>query len=360
MLYKQNVSLPVIFQVDENILEKLESYLERNALKFHRILVLSGSTQSKGIAKRIMFQNSELRRLEVFSNTFEEVERIKEYCLNNRVDLLIAVGGGKVLDLAKRVSYLISIDNIAVPTIISNDGLISPISVLQDNESKSHSLPGMMPMGVIIDLEVIRNSPSRYIKAAAGDILSNISATNDWVIAYDNAKESINDLSYHLARGSASSLVSSNFQTIKDKSFLRLLVLAQINSGLSMALAGTSRPCSGSEHLLSHAIDYLGLTNEVLHGSQVASTSLFTLYLQNKLSNQYLYYAEEIGVELFFDRLLTDSTDENLLLVFNISRNMRPGRVTVLDMYSDAELLEKLKSYHSLIRSKSKNNNRFL
>ena len=45
-------------------------------------------------------------------------------------------------------------------------------------------------------------------------------------------------------------------------------------SGLAMGFSGDSSPCSGSEHLISHAIDYMQISNS-LHGEQVAVATLF-------------------------------------------------------------------------------------
>jgi Iron-containing alcohol dehydrogenase/N-6 DNA Methylase len=50
---------------------------------------------------------------------------------------------------------------------------------------------------------------------------------------------------------------------------VELLVRGLVLSGLAMILAGTSRPCSGSEHLLSHAFDEIGAGHGT-HGEQVA------------------------------------------------------------------------------------------
>ena len=98
-----------------------------------------------------------------------------------------------------------------------------------------------------------------------------------------------------------------------------------------MSLAGSSRPCSGSEHLLSHAIDFLNLSKDVLHGIQVASISLFILFLQDKLSDEYLNYAKTTGIPLLFASLLKNAQKETIKIIFIKSKEMRPGRYTILD-----------------------------
>src|SRR5690606_32406122 len=182
MIYKQLAYIPIIFQVDEGILLSVQELLQRNNFYFNKVLIVSGKSYSADYAAQL----SSMHGWEHFTledNTYTEVERLKQYSESCRCDLMIAIGGGKVLDIVKRVSYLTNLNHLSVPTIISNDGLISPISVIKNAQGKTESISGMMPMGVIIDLDIIQESPIDYIRAAAGDILSNISATNDWVLA---------------------------------------------------------------------------------------------------------------------------------------------------------------------------------
>jgi glycerol-1-phosphate dehydrogenase [NAD(P)+] len=121
-----------------------------------------------------------------------------------------------------------------------------------------------------------------------------------------------------------------------------------VNSGIAMGLAGTSRPCSGSEHLLSHAIDYLGLSSDTLHGFQVGSLSLFCLFLQDKLKEAHIRYGKKLNMafDFFKDKNLDDKQMEE---IFEKSREMRPGRNTILDRFSDSEIADKYEEFTELI-----------
>ena len=195
MIFSQLTHLPIIFQVDEKIIKKIKYFFKRNKLSFNNILVVSGSSISKSYATKLVGKKG-WEIFELKDNSLLEVDRLKKFCTKNQNDLLIAVGGGKVLDLVKRVSYLININHISVPTIISNDGLISPIAVIKNDIGRTESIPGTMPMGVIIDLDIIKNSPDKFLRAAAGDILSNLSSSNDWVLSHQAKGEYINDIAF--------------------------------------------------------------------------------------------------------------------------------------------------------------------
>jgi len=348
MIYTQQSNLPIIFQVDEGIINDVNYYLNRNNLQFSNVLVVSGKTRSYRHAKQISKINNWSEFI-IEDNTLSEVERLKNYINNNNIDLLIGVGGGKVIDTVKRASYLSNTNNLSIPTIISNDGLISPIAVIKNDLGKTESLPSIMPMGVIIDLDVIKDSPERFLIAAVGDVFSNISATNDWVLAFKNEREKMNDIAFHLSKSAANGLVYCENVDVHSKPFLRLIVQGLINSGIAMSLAGTSRPCSGSEHLISHAIDYLGCSNNVLHGTQVASISLFTLFLQDKLEHRHLSFAKKIGVPLDFSKLLPDFSRDLFIKIIEKAREMRVGRYSVLTMKNNEELYTEFLEYQNHI-----------
>jgi len=325
-----SVHLPTIFQVNENIIDKIPYFLKQSLVSFKNVMVVSGNTSSFSYAETVL-NSINAESYIVYRNDVSTVETLKEYCLSKNIDLLIGVGGGSILDVVKRVSLLAKIENLLVPTTISNDGLVSPISVIKDSKDQTLSLPGKTPFGVVVDINIIRNAPIKFLQAAAGDILSNISATNDWVLSSVNTGERINDLAYMLSRSAAFALVHHESKDIKNRNFLKQVVYCQINSGISMALAGTSRPCSGSEHLISHAIDFSNLSEKTLHGYQVGSISIFCLYLQKKLDAKCINYAQELNIPLAFHRL-DEKISDQLEAIYETSFKMRPGRFTVLDM----------------------------
>lgn len=337
-MYNNSVHLPAIFQVNENIIDKVSYFLKRNDFCFKKILVISGSSNSY-IYAQIILQTLDAENYVINKNDVTAVDALKKYCLSKGIDLLIAVGGGSILDVVKRVSLLTEIDNLLVPTIISNDGLVSPISVIKDVNGKTLSLPGRAPFGVVVDVDIIRDAPTKFLQAAAGDILSNISATNDWVLSSVNTGEQINDLAYMLSRSAAFALIHHESKDIRNKNFLKQVIYCQMNSGLAMSLSGTSRPCSGSEHLISHAIDFHNLSEKTLHGYQVGSISIFCLYLQKKLDAKCLNYAHELNIPLAFHHLDGKIMDQ-LEIIYETSFKMRPGRYTILDSFKGKSFVD--------------------
>jgi glycerol-1-phosphate dehydrogenase [NAD(P)+] len=66
---------------------------------------------------------------------------------------------------------------------------------------------------------------------------------------------------------------------------MKLLGTALLLNGISMSICGSSRPASGSEHLISHALDALGKRPR-LHGLQVGVATYLVSLLQGQNSDR--------------------------------------------------------------------------
>ena len=337
-----------IFKISENCINTIPDILLQKNLCERNILVISGKTFSKKIADKISHK-SIVQRISVESDTITESLQIAETLQKSNINLIIGVGGGKVLDITKRISLIQNIEHISIPTTISNDGLISPISVLKQENGRTISMPGKAPLGVIIDISIFKNLDFKYIQSAAGDILSNLSTTNDWLISSKKHNEDIYDMAYQLSRSSAENMIYFNPKYIEKEEFIRVVISGQISSGFAMGIAGSSRPCSGSEHLLSHAMDYLNIESKSLHGYKVGVLSLFCLYLQKELNQTILEYAKRIQLPFVLSSW-RNLTEKELTELFKISRKMRPGRKTILDKFNDKELLSEFHRYDRMIK----------
>ena len=310
-------------------------------------VVLTGASTSYFLATKLMGElNLEPKNIiKVMDNSIQSLEDIIE-SLGKGPHLFLAIGGGKVCDVGKRIAYILGATLILYPTIVSNDGLLSPIAVMSEGDL-SLSLPGKMPDHVYIDLSVIRAAPSRFLKAAAFDLLSNISATEDWQYASEQGERGLNHLAFQLSRMAANQLLDCVSWDFNSAEFMRAVINGQILSGISMAYAGSSRPCSGSEHLLSHSLDQLHLGSDILHGFKVGRATLFTTYLQGKSSAHMCKFFKALDTPLTL--IDEDLSSDVMLKIFQCSRNVRPGRQTILDEYSDKELLHSYRKFQEEI-----------
>ncbi len=194
-------------------------------------------------------------------------------------DALVGIGGGRTLDVAKYAASLSGLPMVAVATSLAHDGLASPVASLEDHGRKG-SYGVQMPIAVMVDLDYVRRSDPALRRGGVGDVISNLSAITDWRLAERVRGEEVDGVAVTFARTAATSIVHRD-DGIDDDSFLIALAEALVLSGLAMATAGSSRPCSGGDHEILHAIDHL-FPGTAAHGELAGAASLFTAYLHDE------------------------------------------------------------------------------
>jgi glycerol-1-phosphate dehydrogenase [NAD(P)+] len=208
------------------------------------------------------------------------VEAARELASNLRaggfVDALVAIGGGRTLDTAKHAATLTGVPLVAVATSLSHDGIASPVASLTDQGRKS-SYGVQMPIAIMVDLDYVRRSDPSMRRAGIGDAVSNLCAVRDWRLAERENGEPLDGLAVTFAATAAMALLHRR-DTVEDTGFLEALAEGLVLSGLAMATAGSSRPCSGGDHEILHAIDHL-FPGTAHHGELAGAAALFTAYL---------------------------------------------------------------------------------
>ena len=103
--------------------------------------------------------------LGVEANTEAEVARLAAAPALRAADAVVAVGGGKTIDVAKSACALAELPLIVVPTQLTADGIASPVSVIRDADGRLRSGPGRLPIAVAVDLEVVAAAPPARTRA---------------------------------------------------------------------------------------------------------------------------------------------------------------------------------------------------
>ncbi len=191
-------------------------------------------------------------------------------------DALVGIGGGRTLDVAKHAATLLGLPMVAVATNLSHDGIASPVASLEE-EGRKHSYGVQMPIAVMVDLDYVRRSDPVMRRSGVGDVISNLTAIADWRLAERTRGEYVDGVAVTFARTAAMAVLNRD-ETIEDESFLLALAEALVLSGLAMATAGSSRPCSGGEHEILHAIDHL-FPGTSGHGELAGAAALFSAFL---------------------------------------------------------------------------------
>jgi glycerol-1-phosphate dehydrogenase [NAD(P)+] len=335
----QTVHLPLFTIVSAGALDELPKALADAHLSFRRGLVLSGSGATAPIGARVAASLSQagmdVQLQPLAGGTFAEVDRVKRELVEGTYpDVLFAVGGGSILDVVKLAAAERRLPWISLPTAASNDGFCSPVAVLR-GDGPRRNVGGEMPIGVIADLDVMRSADPRLRRAGFGDLLSNLTACEDWKRAAAIGKASMNGMAATFALSGARQVLTAALGDTGEDSLSALLVEGLMLSGVAMAVCGTSRPCSGAEHLVSHELDRMG-AGHGLHGEQVGVATLFCMALQGGDPAVLRAFGAATGMLVHPEAL---GVDRNTFLhAARHGPETRPGRWTILTEVSDEQL----------------------
>lgn len=288
---------PAIIKTGDNILGSIDELL-RSAHLFFPKKILVTQEYLWDIYKDVLSVNKFSDVVFVKGGTIDEVDFLNGK-IKNQDALVLAFGGGSVLDIVKYCASKCDAPYITVPSTLSNDAVYSCVSRLTSN-GKKKSYGVQPPIGIIVDLGVICKSPRKLLLAGVADIVSNLSALEDWKLAHKNIGEPINELAFMLSKESVMPLLRyRGTDTVTNHEFLFDLTNAIVTSGLAMIIAGNTRVSSGAEHLISHAIDEFFPEKSTIHGLQVGWAHL--IIEKNYRKNDSMYnelkdFYDSIGV----------------------------------------------------------------
>jgi glycerol-1-phosphate dehydrogenase [NAD(P)+] len=333
-----DIRIPSLLRIKPDTLFKLGKYLRKYGFGRVALFYGEGIEDLVGRSIRISLDSSEItvvRQEVVHSNDITDLMSVA-FDLPRGTQAVVAVGGGVAVDAGKYIGFLNQLPVIAMPTAISNDGFASPGASLRV-DGRRISAKAAIPFGVVIDTTVIAGCPPRFTLSGIGDLISKYSAIADWKLAYHATGEAINDFSVMIALQSVQNLVNHPVKSIDDLEFLQLVCGALVMSGVAMEVAGSSRPASGSEHLISHAYEHAA-TRPRMHGEQVGVATIATTWLQDNPSRDtVLHVLEQTG---FLSAIRADPLErEAFLTAIRQAPAVKPGYHTVL---SEPDAIDRL------------------
>ena len=140
------------------------------------LVLASPSVISNVLPKYSFIENRKKIHVETFGGEccIGEVERITGIVHQNKADVIVGMGGGKVIDTAKIVADKAGIPVIVVPTIASTDAPTSGCAVLYSPEGVFDSVYylKMNPQAVLVDETIIASAPTRFLVSGMGDALA--------------------------------------------------------------------------------------------------------------------------------------------------------------------------------------------
>ncbi|MEM0100657.1 MAG: NAD(P)-dependent glycerol-1-phosphate dehydrogenase [Candidatus Methanomethylicaceae archaeon] len=322
------INLPRFVIVGSDVLLKVEEVLKK--LNYEgEVLITCGEGLTKEIAEKIEnnLKNYSVHKITIKDSTYEEVEKVSRVIEETKAKMVIGVGGGKTIDVAKLSSFNKGIQFISIPTSATHDGISSPVASLK-SEKGSISIMAHPPIALIADMELIMNSPKRHIISGVGDIIAKFTAVRDWRLAHKLKGEYYGEHAASLALMSAK-LVAKNSELIARglEAGIRVLVEALISCGYAMCIAGSSRPCSGSEHLFAHALERIA-GNKTYHGERCGIGTIMMMYLHGGNWKKIKEVLSKIGAPTTAKEL--GVSDNQIIEALTMAHTIRPERYTIL------------------------------
>lgn len=335
-----HIAIPSILKVGKGTLKNLGNYIRSGDMDKAVIYFGNGLIDMFGRDVMESLKESGVTVLEYRELDSIRIEDIVElaFSIDNKAQLIVGLGGGKVIDAAKYAAYLRKLPFLSVPTSASSDGFSSASASLTVNGRRA-SVPARMAYGIIADTDVIKSAPEKFLYSGIGDMVSKITALYDWAYEAENGYAVINDFAVMIAKKAVNSFVRTPFQDIQEDMFLRELLDSLAMSGVANEIAGSSAPTSGSEHLISHALDKM-LEQPQLHGVQVGIAT----YLMSKVQNHRFVRVNTILTDTgFWDYVRTLGLHrEDYERAIDMAPSIKPFRHTYLHEEKYRELAKRI------------------
>ena len=327
-MQSHTMELPRLIEIGEKNISDFGKFL--NSLnKPKKVSLISGINVQKilrgKIEKSLKSKNIQFIWHTSKNNQIKSLNQTQKDVKKDNSDLIVGIGGGRSVDTAKLISYNLAKPFVSLPTAASHDGMASPfVSVKKD---KPHSIVASAPMGVFVDIDIIKKAPAKLLASGCGDLIANIIAVKDWQLGYKKKKEYYGRYAANLAMMSAKMVMENSSEFAKKGLDARVIVEGLISAGVASCIAGSSRPCSGAEHLFSHALDKLA--PEIgLHGEKCGIGSIMMAKLQGQNWREIVKTLKDVGAPTTAKQigLKPDIIIEALI----IAQDLRPERYTIL------------------------------
>ncbi|HXV51090.1 MAG TPA: sn-glycerol-1-phosphate dehydrogenase [Nitrosopumilaceae archaeon] len=322
------MELPRLIVIGNNNIGDVGKFLK--SLDSHKkVSLVSGQHVKKLIQRKIerSLASSQIKFVWHIAsdNSVGAIRKFQNKVSGDNSQIIIGVGGGRSVDIAKMIAFNLKRPFVSIPTSASHDGIASPFVSIRGD--KPHSVVASTPLGVFVDIAIIKKAPKKLLASGCGDLVANLIAVRDWELGRDKTGEYFGRYAANLASMSANIIMENSSMFAKRGLDVRVIVEALISAGVASCIAGSSRPCSGAEHLFSHALDKLA-PGVGLHGEKCGIGSIMMAKLQGQDWKKFEKTLKDVGAPTTAKQIGLDSN--TLAKALTIAQDLRPERYTIL------------------------------
>jgi glycerol dehydrogenase len=251
-----------------------------------------------------------------------EIERGKSAAREIGARTIIGAGGGKVLDTARAVASDLLLPVVTCPTIASSDAPCSALSVVYTEEGvfEQYRIYGRNPDLVLVDTQVIAESPARFLVAGMGDALAT------WFEAKVCAEAGVRNMRGGASTRSAVALAELCYKTLladgcealraleehqTTPSLERLVEANTLLSGLGFESSGLA-----AAHAVHNGLTAAAGTHQYMHGEKVAFGVIVQLMLEEQpeaVVNEVLGFSSSVGLPITLAGVGLENADGEIL-----------------------------------------------
>jgi len=326
------MELPRKILIGDGVISQLGSFimdLDDNASK---VAIITGNNVKAraGMPCKSSFFESSLQDSWYIVNdaSMDSVNKLQIKIRDAIPDFIIGLGGGRSVDVAKMTAFKLNKPLVSVPTSASHDGISSPFVSIRGTD-KPHSVKVNTPIGVLADTRLLSEAPMRLLASGCGDLVAKLTAVKDWEISRDEKNEYFGSYAANLAYMSAKIILDDSQKLLQKNGFgVRTIVEALISAGVAACIAGSSRPCSGAEHLFSHALEYIAGQNCGLHGERVGLGTIMMAKLHGLNWERIVETLENVGAPTKAEQIKLN--EDQVIRSLLTAQSLRPDRYTIL------------------------------
>lgn len=261
--------------------------------------------------------------------THNKIMEFQKQLRGQDIDTVIAIGGGKSIDVAKVIAAKIDSALIICPTIASTDAPTSAMSILYSEEGKMNEimLHKKNPDLVLADSRIIAQAPVRFLVAGMGDALStyfeglsNVQTQHANYVWCDK-KPFMSSLSGQAIAKCCYDTLLRDGRTAKLACEKHLCVPALeniIECNILMSGLGFENVGCSVAHAIGNAITVLPEGEKRMHGERVGFGVLCQMIAEHyapEVVEEVLDFCVSVGLPICFQDLQIEMTDEKLMKI---------------------------------------------
>ncbi|OAA93201.1 glycerol dehydrogenase [Clostridium coskatii] len=333
-------------------LKNISNYVENLGDSFFIIASENGIKRTRGTIEESFKGKDSSLAFEAFNGecSKNEIDRLCKKLKENKNNVVIGIGGGKIFDTAKAVAYYAKVPVVIVPTIAATDAPCSALSVIYTDEgvfSEYLALP-KNPDLVLVDSSIVAKAPVRLLVSGMGDALA----------TYFEARACVRSGAVTMSGGKATkaafALSKLCYDTLlEDGLKAKMAVINKVPTKAveniieaNTYLSGVGFESSGlaAAHAIHNGFTALEECHGLYHGEKVAFGALVQLVLENSPMEEIeevIDFCLQVGLPITLNDLgIKKVNNEDIMKVAEIScaendtmHNM-PFEVTKEDVYS--------------------------